>query len=61
MHIVDKYMNPVLVGVTGELCIAGMNVGQGYINNSELTAEKFIDNPFGEGRLYRTGDLAYRR
>lgn len=61
MYIVDKYMNPVLAGVTGELCIAGMNVGQGYINNSELTAEKFIDNPFGEGRLYRTGDLAYRR
>lgn len=61
MYVVDKYNNAVPVGVTGELCIAGMNVGQGYLNNPELTAEKFIDNPFGEGKLYRTGDLAYWR
>ncbi len=61
MHILDKYLNPVPAGVTGELCIAGANVGQGYLNNPELTAEKFIDNPFGEGKLYRTGDLAYWR
>ena len=59
MYVVDKYGNIVPVGVTGELCIAGVNVGQGYINNPELTAERFIDNPFGEGKLYRTGDLAY--
>ena len=61
MYVVDKYNNPVPIGVTGELCIAGLNVGQGYLNNPELTAEKFIDNPFGEGKLYRTGDLAYWR
>ena len=61
IYVVDKYNNPVPMGVTGELCIAGMNVGQGYLNNLELTAEKFIDNPFGEGKLYRTGDLAYWR
>ncbi len=61
MHIVDKYMNLTPVGVTGELCIAGVNVGQGYLNNEELTNEKFIDNPFGEGKLYKTGDLAYWR
>ena len=61
MYVVDKYNNAVPVGVTGELCIAGMNVGQGYLNNPELTAERFIDNPFGEGKLYRTGDLAYWR
>ncbi|MBE6741959.1 MAG: amino acid adenylation domain-containing protein, partial [Ruminococcaceae bacterium] len=59
IYIVDKYMKPVLIGVTGELCIAGDNVGQGYLNRPELTTEKFIDNPFGEGKLYKTGDLAY--
>ncbi len=61
LHIVDKYLNPTPVGVTGELCIAGVNVGQGYLNNEALTNEKFIDNPFGEGKLYKTGDLAYWR
>ena len=61
MYVLDKYMNPAPIGVTGELCIAGMNVGQGYLNNPELTAEKFIDNPFGEGKMYRTGDNAYWR
>ncbi len=61
MYIVDKYNKAVPLGVMGELCIAGMNVGQGYLNNPDLTAEKFIDNPFGEGKLYRTGDNAYWR
>ena len=61
MYVVDKYMNLQPLGVVGELCIAGINVGQGYLNNPYLTAEKFIDNPFGEGKLYKTGDLAYWR
>ena len=61
LHIVDKNNNLVPVGVTGELCIAGVNVGQGYLNNQQLTNEKFIDNPFGNGKLYKTGDLAYWR
>ncbi|MBO5333215.1 MAG: non-ribosomal peptide synthetase, partial [Clostridia bacterium] len=61
LHIVDKYNNILPIGVTGELCIAGVNVGQGYLNNETLTNEKFIDNPFGEGKLYKTGDLAYWR
>ncbi len=61
MYVVDKYMKLVPVGVKGELSIGGVNVGQGYLNNPELTAEKFIDNPFGEGKLYKTGDLAYWR
>ncbi len=61
IYIVDKYMNIVPIGVTGELCIAGDGVGAGYLNRPELTAEKFIDNPFGEGKLYKTGDLAYWR
>ena len=61
IFIVDKYMNPVSIGVSGELCIAGDCVGAGYLNRPEMTAEKFIDNPFGEGKLYKTGDLAYWR
>ena len=61
LHIVDKYNNIVPIGVTGELCIAGVNVGQGYLNNEQLTNEKFIPNPFGNGKLYKTGDLAYWR
>ncbi|MEF7638827.1 hypothetical protein V4W82_31090, partial [Bacillus thuringiensis] len=39
-------------------CIAGDGLARGYLNRPELTAEKFIDNPFGEGKLYRSGDLA---
>ena len=61
IYIVDKYMKTVPIGVTGELCIAGDCVGAGYLNRPELTAEKFIDNPFGEGKMYKTGDLAYWR
>lgn len=61
IYIVDKYMRPTPIGITGELCITGDGVGAGYLNRLELTAEKFIDNPFGEGKLYKTGDLAYWR
>jgi fengycin family lipopeptide synthetase D len=47
------------VKVAGELCISGAGIAKGYLNNKELTAEKFIDSPFVTGeRLYRTGDLA---
>ncbi len=60
-YIVDQYMQPTPIGVSGELCIAGDGVGAGYLNRPELTAEKFIDNPFGDGKLYKTGDLAYWR
>lgn len=45
------------IGVPGELCIGGIGVAKGYLNRAEITAQKFIDNPFGEGKLYRTGDL----
>lgn len=61
VYIVDKYFNPVPIGVIGELCVAGDCVGAGYLNRPDLTAEKFIPNPFGKGKLYRTGDLAYWR
>ena len=46
------------IGVPGEICIAGDQIARGYINKSELTAKKFVDNPYGNGKLYRTGDLA---
>lgn len=46
------------IGVAGELCLGGDGIGRGYLNRPELSAEKFIKNPFGEGSLYRSGDLA---
>lgn len=61
IYIVDHYLQLVPIGIPGELCVAGDGVGAGYLNRPELTAEKFIDNPFGAGKLYRTGDLAYWR
>jgi iturin family lipopeptide synthetase A len=56
---VDEYMQLVPIGVIGELLVGGVGVARGYLNNAELTAKKFIDNPFNPGeRIYKTGDLA---
>jgi amino acid adenylation domain-containing protein len=61
VFILDAQLNPVPVGVRGELFTGGDGLAVGYWNRPDLTAEKFIPNPFGGGRLYRTGDLARYR
>ncbi|CAN2247163.1 hypothetical protein STZ1_100003 [Bacillus subtilis] len=59
IYIVNQNNRLCPVGVVGELCVSGDGVARGYLNNPELTAEKFVSNPFASGeRMYRTGDLA---
>jgi len=58
-YILDKYLQPLPIGESGELHIGGVGLARGYLNRPELTAEKFINNPFNKKlRLYKTGDLA---
>jgi amino acid adenylation domain-containing protein len=59
-YILNRYMQPVPIGIPGELYLGGIQVGRGYMNRPELTAEKFIPDPFRQepgARLYKTGDL----
>ncbi len=61
IYLLDRHLNPVPVGVPGEVYIGGDGLARCYLNNPELTAEKFIPHPFGDdpkARLYKTGDLA---
>ncbi len=61
VYILDEYLRQVPIGMPGELHIGGVGLARGYLNRPELTAEKFIPNPFSDNagaRLYRTGDLA---
>ena len=56
-YILDKHLQPIPIGMIGELYIGGIGVGRGYVNRAAMTAERFIANPFTEGRIYKTGDL----
>ncbi|MGB3203984.1 MAG: amino acid adenylation domain-containing protein [Crinalium sp.] len=60
-YILDNYLQPVPIGISGELYLGGEGIARGYLNRPDLTAEKFIPHPFSNkqgARLYKTGDLA---
>ncbi len=64
MYVLDRHLNPVPAGVIGELHIGGVSVARGYLKRPDLTAERFIPDPFRPApgnRLYKSGDLARRR
>ncbi|MFM0286805.1 non-ribosomal peptide synthetase [Paraburkholderia megapolitana] len=58
VYILDEALKPVPIGVAGEICVAGHGLARGYHNRPDVTAAKFVENPFaGEQRIYRTGDI----
>ncbi len=61
VYVLDAMLQPVPVGLPGEIFIGGTGVGRGYLNRPELTAASFVFNPHGAGRLYRTGDIGRLR
>jgi amino acid adenylation domain-containing protein len=64
VYVLDRHREPVPIGVTGELYVGGAGVARGYLNRPELTAERFVKDPFSaeaDARMYRTGDLGRYR
>ena len=57
IHILDKNMKRVPIGVVGEIYISGVQVGLGYMGKPDMTSAKFLDNPFGPGKIYKSGDI----
>src|SRR5262249_336904 len=61
IYLLDECLQPVPIGVQGEMYIAGVGLARGYLNNPEMTAEKFIPDPYSDepgARIYKSGDLA---
>ncbi|WP_024804816.1 non-ribosomal peptide synthetase [Nocardia sp. BMG51109] len=58
IHLLDERRRPLPSGAVGEIYIGGAGVASGYLERPDLDAQRFVDNPFGQGRLFRSGDLA---